>query len=470
MNKQVLGVKQKALQINLDKKTYGSFAEIGAGQEVAAHFFKAGAASMTVAKTMSAYDMTFSDAIYGAEESGRYVVESRLLKMLAKEYSLLEIRLNEKRGADTHFFSYANTLTTISYDKTRLGHGWMGVRFQLHPLSEPNECIIHFNLLDNDAILQQHAVGVLGVNLIFACLYRHENPEDLILTLMEELANDRVEIDMFRIEGPDFKHIDNRLTSLLLVKHKFTPAALFNPEGQVLQASDFFYKKDIIAYRGRFRPFTLVNKDMYEKGIDQFEAEEHVDKDNLVKVAELTLHNLQSASESKEINLKDFLDRADLLCSQGYTVLVSDYQGYYRLAGYFSTFTKRHIGIILGMFNLVDIFNEDFYKKLPGGILGAFSSLFAPNVKLYVYPIKRKDGTFWNCHNFEAPANLKYLYQHLIENNKIEDISNYDESILDITSDNVYKMISEGQPNWEHLVPEEVAKVIKSQKLFGYKE
>lgn len=467
-NTQILGVKQKALAINLDTRTYGSFAEIGAGQEVAAHFFKAGAASQTVAKTMSAYDMTFSDAIYGAEESGRYVVESRLIKMLAKEYSLLEIRLKEKRGVNTLFFAYANTLTTISYDKTRQGHGWMGVKFQLQPNTEPNECVIHFNLLDNDVIQQQQVVGVLGVNLIYGCLYRYQNVEEIILTLMEELANDRVEIDMMRINGPDFEHVDNRLVSLMLVKHKLTKAALFGPTGNVLQASDFFYKKNIIAYRGRFRPFTLVNQDMYENGIRQFKQEEGVDDSNLVAVAELTLFNLYAAAGGGDIDLKDFIDRVDILCSLGYTVLISDYQGYYRLASYLSKFTKNKIGIILGIYNLEEIFNEEFYKKLPGGILESFSQLFAQNIKLYVYPVRKDTGKFYNCLNFNVSANLRYMYMHFLENKKIEDITQFNADNFSITSDMVFKMISTGEQGWENMVPPQVANTIKEKHMFGY--
>jgi hypothetical protein len=469
-DRQVIGCKQKALTINLDKRTYGSFAEIGAGQEVAANFFKAGAASQTIAKTMSAYDMTFSDAIYGAESSGRYVVESRLIKMLTKEYSLLEIRLKEKRGADSLFFAYANTMTTISFDRTRPGHGWMGVRFQLTPNSEPNDCIIHVNLLDNDPILQQTAVGILGVNLIYACLYRHGNAEDMVLTLLEELGNERIEVDMMRLTGPDFTHVDNRIISLLLVKHKLTKAALFSSNGQVLQASEFFYKKNIIAYRGRFRPFTLVNQDMYENGIRQFKEEEDVSEENLVTVAELTLFNLMSASGGDDINLKDFMDRVDILCSLGYTVLISDYQGYYRLAKYLSQFTKNKIGIILGIINLEEIFNEEYYKKLHGGILESFSQLFAKNVALYVYPVRKPDGTLINCQNFQTQENLKYLYKHFLANNKLIDIKRFNADNFSIQSDIVFKMISTGEQGWESMVPTEVANTIKTKEMFGYKK
>ncbi|TAF72418.1 MAG: TonB-dependent receptor [Bacteroidetes bacterium] len=468
-NTQILGVKQKALAINLDKRTYGTFAEIGAGQEVAAHFFKAGAASQTIAKTMSAYDMTFSDAIYGAEPGNRYVTQSRLLKMISREFGLLDERLTEKRGKETLFFAYANTLTTINFKKDNEGHGWMGIQFQLSPNTKPNECILHVRLLDNDANLQQQAVGTLGVNLIYACLYRNTNPEDIITTLTEEIDKGRIEIDMFRLKGPDFEHVDNRILALQLVKNKMTRSALFGPSGEVLQASDVFYKKNILAYRGRFRPFTLLNQDMYHRGIEQFKKEEGVTNENLITVAELTLFNLQSGSETGELNYKDFIDRVEILCSLGYTVLISDYQGYYRLASYLSRFTKNKIGIILGIYNLADIFSSNLYNKLKGGILEAFGMLFGGNAKLYVYPANNfETGNLYNCENFKTSKEVEHLFKHLKEQNKIEDIKHFDIDLLRIMSDDAFKMISTGKTGWENMVPPEVAATIKEKKLFGY--
>ncbi len=469
-NTQLLGSKQKALAINLDKRTYGSFAEIGAGQEVAANFFKVGAASQTIAKTMSAYDMTFSDAIYGAEPGGRYVTQSRLLKMLQREFGLLNERLKEKRGAETLFFAYANTFTTINFKKDNEAHGWMGLQFQLSPNTAPNECVIHVRLLDNDVHMQQQAVGILGVNLIYACIYRYANPEDIITSLIEEIDRDRIEIDMFRLKGPDFEQADNRILALQLVKNKMTRTALFGPNGDVLQASDVFYKKNILAYRGRFRPFTLLNQDMYLKGIEQFKKEADVDENQLVTVAELTLFNLASGSETGEINYKDFIDRVDIICSLGYTVLISDYQGYYRLASYLSRFTKKKTGIILGIYNLNDIFTSNLYQKLKGGMLEAFGMLFGGNVKLYVYPATNyTTGQLYNCKNFDAPQADKLLYQHLYESNKIEDIETYNLDLLKIMSDEVHKKISKGEPGWDSMVPDAVANTIKTKNLFGYK-
>ncbi|MCU0353953.1 MAG: TonB-dependent receptor, partial [Cytophagales bacterium] len=265
-----IGTRQKALKINLDRRIYGSFAEIGAGQEVAAQFFKAGGASGTIAKTISAYDMTFSDAIYGVEESGRYVVESRLTKMLNREYNLLQMRLNEKRGADTAFFAFANTVVALNYQKTNEGHGWIGLRFQLQPGAPYNDAVMHVKMLDNENLLQQQALGVVGVNLIYGCYYYHKSPETLLLSLMDDLSPERLEIDMIRFTGPDFAEVDNRLMSLYLVKNGFTNVALFGPDGQVLQPSEALYKRNIVCIRGRFRPVTHVNLDMLENGVKQF--------------------------------------------------------------------------------------------------------------------------------------------------------------------------------------------------------
>lgn len=460
-----IGTKQKALRINLDRKIYGSFAEIGAGQETAAVFFKAGGSSGTVAKTMSAYDMTFSDAIYGPEESGRYVVESRLLKMLNKEYSLLEKRLAEKRGADTTFFAFANTVVALNYQKTNEGHGWIGLRFQLNPQAAYNDVIIHVRMLDNENILQQQALGIIGTNLIYGCYYYYKSPETLVLSLMDDLTPERIQIDMIRFDGPDFATVDNRLMSLHLVKNGFTDAALFGPDGRVLQPSEALYKKHILLLRGRLRPVTNVHIDMLENGLKQFQAEPDVDAERVVTVSELTLHNLKANEQG--IDEKDFLDRVDILCSLGQTVMISNYHEYYRLVAYLSRLTKLKIGLILGIPNLEYIFEENHYEFLPGGILESFATLFSRKVKLFVYPTLR-NGSIYTCQEFHLAPNLEPLYQYLVQNDKIEDIRNYNEQNLHIVTDRVLEMVQLGEDGWEYMVPEGVARQIKDNCLFGY--
>jgi hypothetical protein len=287
-----IGTKQKALKINLDRSIYGSFAEIGAGQEVAANFFKAGGASGTIAKTISAYDMAFSDAIYGEEESGKYVCEPRLMKMLNREYKLLQVRLTES-AAEKRFFAFADTVSALNYQKTNDAHGWIGLRFQLRPNGPVNSVVIHVNMLDNDNILQQQALGIIGVNLLYGCYFYHEDPEKLLLSLLDDLSCDRIEIDMIRFEGADFKEVDNRLMSLYLVKHGYTQAAVFGPDGNVMQPYDALAKKHIVAIRGRFRPVTNIFLDMLKKGQSQFEQEADVDDDKVCVLSELTLRSLE---------------------------------------------------------------------------------------------------------------------------------------------------------------------------------
>jgi len=463
-----LGTKQKALAINLDPQIYGSFAEIGAGQDVAANFFKAGASSGTIAKTMSAYDMTFSDAIYGAQKSRRYVSEARLLAMQEKEYGLLIERLAESRGDKTTFFSFADTMSALNYHKTNEGHGWMGVRFQLEPNGEYNDVIIHVKLLDNDGILQQNAVGVLGVNLIYACFYYHTHPNIFLLSLMDNLTKDAMQIDMIRFEGPGFKNVDNRLMSLHLVKYGFSDAALFGPDGKNMQPSEILYKKHVAVVGGSFRLVINVHMDMLNNGVKQFMQETDVDKDNVVVITELTLQALKErdADPTAEIDEKDFLDRVDILCALGQTVLISDFHEYYKLVAYLSKITKLKMGVVMGYPNLEYIF-QDHYQDLPGGILEAFATLFSRKVKLFIYPTLR-DGIIWNCLRFNPPPLLVDLYRYLIANNKIEDIRHFSEDNLHVDTDKVLHLIKQGADGWEEYVPAEVAAIIKERCLFGY--
>ena len=458
-----LSTKEKALQVNLSDDIYGSFAEIGAGQEVAANFFKAGGASGTIAKTMSAYDMSFSDAIYGQSE--RYVSEPRLIKMLEKEYRLLSERLPD-RAPNTRFFAFANTVEALNYERTNQPHGWIGVRFQLTPQGEYNECIIHVKMHDNDAILQQHALGVVGVNLIFACFFLRDI-DDFLHSLLDELAFGRVEIDMFRITGPDFEHVDNRLMSLKLVKNGMTRAAMFGSDGNVLQPSEALYKKNVLMLRGRFRPVTHVNVDMLLAARRQFKKEPDVDKDKIVVLTELTLADL---SEEGHIDEKDFLNRVDIICSLGQNVMISNYQRYYRLVNYLSGITRgRKIGIILGIYNLQRVFDENYYTDLRGGVLEAFGTLFGHNITIFVYPSYKGDSNeLYTLDNFELPSNLQGLLRYLLDNRKLVNVEGADIDHLRIISDDVLSMIKTGQEGWEKMVPRKVSAAIKEKCLFDY--
>lgn len=462
-----IGTKQKALKINLDRSIYGSFAEIGAGQDVAANFFKAGGASGTIAKTISAYDMAFSDAIYGEEESGKYVCEPRLMKMLNREYKLLNVRLTET-AAEKRFFAFADTVSALNYQKTNESHGWIGLRFQLRPGGKFNDVVIHVNMLDNDNILQQQALGVIGVNLIYGCYFHHEDPERLLLSLLDDLSTDRIEIDMIRFEGPDFKEVDNRLMSLYLVKHGYTKAAVFGPDGNVMQPYDALAKRHIVAIRGRFRPVTNIFLDMLQKGVRQFENEEDVDDDKVCILSELTLRNLEDGAH--RIDEKDFLDRVDILCSLGQTVLISNFHEYFKLVAYLSQFTKLRMALIMGMPNLEYIFDEKHYTEVPGGIISAFASLFGLKIKLYLYPTLDENGQVINLKMFKPETHLRGLMQYLMDNEKLADIKIYDEKLMSIRTDHVLDQIQKGPGDWENVVPESVVKQIKENALFGYQK
>ncbi|GAB4376378.1 MAG: hypothetical protein Kow0075_03420 [Salibacteraceae bacterium] len=461
-----IGIREKALTINLDPRIYGSFAEIGAGQEVSANFFAAGGASGTIALTTSAYDMKISDSIYGP--CTKYVAEPRLMTMLDREYNNLTTKLSH-RARETMFFSFADTVEVLNYYRTNRGHGWIGVRFQLSPESPPNDCVLHVIMHDNDGLMQQKALGRVGVNLIYGLYHLNKNPELLINSLLDGLGHGRVEIDMFRLTGPDFQDVDNRLMSLLLVKNGLTDAAMFGPDGNVLQASEALYKKNILVLRGRFRPLTHVNLDMLKMGLREFRKEEDVDVDRIQILFELTLKDL---SAEGKIDEKDFLDRVDIIGSLGYTVLISNYQKYYTLVSALSDSVRnRKLGVILGVDNLRQIFEDKYYDRLKGRLLEAYGILFGRNVKLYVYPALAADGeslrTLDNI-ELESPA-LYHLLAYLRETDKIQNIQCSNKDILHIYSDHVVNMIKEHQSGWEYMVPSTVAKMIKENKLFGCK-
>jgi len=389
--------------------------------------------------------------------------------MLDREYGLLIERLAEQRSATTTFFAFSDTVSALNYHKTNTGHGWMGVRFQLKPGGEYNDVVLHVNLLDNDNNLQQQALGILGVNVIYACFYNHGNSLMFLLSLMDDLSKDRIQIDMIRFEGADFTRVDNRLMSLHLVKYGFSNAAVFGPDGKNLQPSEVLYKKHIVVVRGRFRPVINVHIDMLKTGVKQFLEEQDVDKANVVVLTELTLQSLKerNADRNAEIDEKDFLDRVDILCSLGQMVMISNFQEYYKLVAYLSTITRLKIGVVLGYPNLEYIFSEVHYKDLQGGILESFAALFSRKVKLFIYPTLR-DGVICNCQRFNLPPHLIDLYRYLIANDKIEDILDYNKNNLNVQTDKVLQLIKQGAGDWEEYVPAEVADIIKERRLFGY--
>jgi hypothetical protein len=463
----VPSIKEKALKINFNKYIYGTFAEIGAGQETVRNFFRAGASSSTIAKAMSAYDKDFSDAIYGKEKDNRYVTENRLKKMLTYEIEIIEDRLSRKKHPEKLFFSYANTVTTIDFAKKFKGHGWVGIKFQLDPNEDYNEIILHLRFKENDAKLQQETLGVLGVNLIYGAFYLNNTPKDLLKSLYDNLHSVQLEIDMINFSGPRFADVDNRLMSLLLVKNGMTNAVMFGPDGNNMLPAQQLYKANILLLRGSFRPVTKVNMEMYKLAQELFLKESKVNKDDTKIIFEMTLTNL---SYDGEIDERDFLDRAEILCALGQNVMITDYKEYYKLVEYLSEFTKSRIGLVMGVRNFVQIFDEKYYRNLSGGILEAFGKLFFKDLKVYLYPLKdQRNGEIKTSNNLKVHPRMKELYKFFKYNGKVVDIELYNPEILDIFGKKVLKMISNNETGWEAMIPEGISEKIKKERLFGYK-
>jgi hypothetical protein len=458
-----LKVEKKAFQINMEPRIYGAFAEIGAGQDVARRFFAVGGAAGTVAKTISAYDMTFSDAIYGA--CGRYVSRARLHSMLTHEYNLLIERLDEKVGSSRTFFAFADTVAARSFRRHAESQGWMGIRFQKQPRTEPNEIIIHVRMLDARNLQQQEAIGIVGVNLIHGAYFLTENPEALVASLVDDLAPGRIEVDMIRFTGPDFADVDDRIMALQLVTQNLTNAALFRATGEIVNAADALYKKPLLVERGSFRPVTLLADDMLNCAKAMFMREEGVRDSEPEILMEITMKNLLA---SGELDLRDFLDRVDMLGAMGRTVLISNYGAYHRLVNYLTRYTDRMVGLPLGIPAMAEILEEEYYKDLEGGILEALGRLFKTGVKLYVYPFLNPNGDLVTTENFEVAPNLVHLYRHLLDNGFIEAMEGYNPSYLPIKSPGVLAKIRAGTTSWESMVSPEVAKIIKQRQLFGY--
>jgi len=459
-------IKQKALKINLNENIYGTFAEIGAGQETVRQFFRVGGASGTIAKSLSAYDKDFSDAIYGVEDDKRYVTENRLKKMLAQETDLIEKRITRGKHPSKMFFCYANTVATIDFAKKFKGHGWVGVRFQIDPKDDYNEIILHVRFKENIARQQQETLGILGTNLIYSAFYKYHTPKKIIQYLYDNLEEGQLEIDTISFSGPVFKSVDNRLMNLELVKNGLTEAVMFGPDGSNLLPAAALYKKNILALRGRFRPVTKVNEDMYVQSLKLFIQEKKVEKNNTIVIFEITLADLENKGEIDE---KDFMDRARLLASLGETVLISNYKEYYRLVEYFSMYTDKKIGLCMGVNNLIEVFDPKYYIKLSGGILEAFRKLFFKKLKVYLYPVISEDGEIITSENLKVHPRIKELYKFSKFNGKVVDVKKYNIDSLKIHSHEVLKDIQNNSTGWEQLLPKSVASKIKKQKLFGYK-
>jgi len=484
-----LTTNRKALTVNLDNSLYGTFAEIGAGQEVSRHFFVAGGAAGTIAKSMSAYDMKFSDEIYG--KANRYVSRDRLIQMMDHEYRLLDERLKETRGSETRFFVYANTVSARNYKGTNECHGWMGLRVQMAPGQPPNDIILHVRMLDESNMLQQDALGVFGVNMIYGGFFLHADADSYIKSLKDNLDGSRIEVDMIEFNGEAFKDSNNRILSLKLVEAGLTNAVMFASGNAILQPSEILHKKSLLVERGSFRPVTKVNIDMLENAGAQFLQEAKVQESKVEVAMEITMKNL---TEEGHIDYEDFLHRTDIINALGFSVIVSNYFEFFRLAAYFRRYTAMPIGVVLGINTLTQILDEKYYEQLDGGILEAFGRLFKEDVKLYIYPMnasgykayknRMDESTFQEsttannplakdvmitAENLRVEDHLKGLYTYLLENGFIEPIRSYSVENMNIFSRFVIEKIEKGDDSWRDLVPLPVAEYIDRHNLWSVK-
>jgi hypothetical protein len=440
-DKKKVGTQQKALEINLNPNKYG-----------------------TIAKSISAYDMTVSDAIYG--QSKRYVSRQRLEKMLDYEYKLMVERLADKQP-DRHFFVFANTVVARGFRAGGEYHGWMGVMFQPEAGAPPSRVVIHVRMLDKETLSQQESLGILGVNLIYGALFHRDNDtaDELMRCLLDDLSADRIEVDMIAFSGPHFESTDPRLMALKLVQLGLSDAAMFSAQGEVLQPSEVLYKKPILVERGSFRPVTHVNLDMLECARGQFEGQLEEDNSTVVELMEITMRNLMATGE---IDYNDFLARADVLAATGATVLISNYFEYYRLAAYLRRYTKKPIAITMGIPSLKELFDDAFYEDLEGGILESFGRLFKNDTRLYIYPLQDQETRrLITVQKLKVAPHLRNLYAHLVENGYIESIDFYNKDFLHIFSRDVLKKISEHDDSWTAMVPPTVAAMIQERGLFG---
>ena len=470
MSHEILSTDHKALAVNLDQRRYGTFAEIGAGQEVVRWFFHVGGAAGTIAKSISAYDMAVSDAIYGPCD--RYVFRPRLDAMLNYEHKLTLDRLQESRGDTTAFFTFADTVSARNYLGTNECHGWMGVRFQEYPRDQDSQIILHVRMLDAENALQQEALGIVGVNLLYGAFFLSHEPDKLVESLLDNLTTRRIEIDMIEFSGIAFREVDNRVMSLRLVQLGLSNAAMFSASGEVLQPSEVLHKRAILVERGSFRPVTYVNTDMLRAAFEKFIAEPDVDGEPVVTLMEITMRSLQAAAgkTNGDIDLRDFLARADVLAACGMTVLISNYFEYYRLAAYLVRYTKKKIGITMGAASLLELFDEKYYTALEGGILESFGRLFKNDLKLYIYPLlDRATGDLTTVQNLRVAPELRKLYEYLVDRGGIEQLDNYNPAYLPIFSRDVIRKIQSGDDSWSEQVPAKVAEVIRRRGFFGHR-
>lgn len=442
----------KVLNLNLDPAIYGTFAEIGAGQETANRFFSASGAAGMVAKSISAYDMTMSDAIYGRTD--RYVSRQRLTAMLDHEFAILTERLGPKRGEDTTFFSFCNTVRARGWKDTAECHGWIGIRFQRKPGDPPSDIILHIRLLDASANDQREALGIVGVNLIYATFRQRGHLRHFVESLVDNLLPGRVEVDLLSFSGHGYGYFDNRLCALQLVESGLTEATLFLPNGEVVQPAETLYKRPVLLLRGSFDPVMKLHLEMLEQARGVFQQViDPADRGNEMEICEISMSNLLRGAELDPV---DFIDRADALQALGKTVLVSKFAEFHRLAAFLNRCTNKPLGIVLSIGLLNELFKAKWSENLAGGVMESFGRLFKSGLSLYVFPWKnRRNSELVTAENFVPPDGEKHLYRHFRENGMVRSVPCKDTGLLQYTGRDIQRMIELGDATWTDYVPEE---------------
>jgi hypothetical protein len=421
---------QKALSLNLDATIFGSFAEIGAGQEVARWFLRVGGASGTVAKTISAYDKEVSDQLYGA--GTRYVSKPRLQAMLESEWEQLLAQLRATRGANTRFFAFVNTISARNYGGTNDCHGWVGLRFQRQPGEVPNDVILHINLMDPSNVQQQEAVGILGVNLIYAAYHAHASAEEFLASIFDELELQRVEIDCLEMRGPVFAGWKQDEVHAYLVVGGYAEAVVFPVDNQLAPSNELLYKRALVLAPGRFDSVTSLHADLIRDTLAQLPGEELKESKGGFGLFCLSV----AGSSAAEVSAEEILQRVVMLQKLGYGVMLFRAQELYKMSAFANRYTKSQIHFAIGLTVLLRIL-QDSYKELAGALLEGIARLFRQNVRLCVYPMtveelrtrltvdqltgwrwKEADGMV-SADNLHPAGAVDSLYQYLLETKSI---------------------------------------------------
>ncbi len=446
---------EKALDINTDLKLYGTFAEIGAGQEVARQFFQAGKASQTIALTISAYDMTYSDIIYGKEKSGRYVCDSRLKRMLEKEYEKLISRLNEVRGSKTTFFAFADTVTTAA----KMSHGWMGVKFQHKIGAAPSEVRMHVRLLDKQRLLQQESLAKLGVNLIHSCFYKNVDPVDFTQSIFDQMKLGSISMDALHFDGPAFTKFDPLSVNLSLIQLGWSEAIFINTNGEVQNTGDALWDKNILIQRASYKPVTTTHLDIASRGVKHFENEFKLKSSDVTTIFEFTLDNRLN---NEKVSIDEALQKIKMILALGLPVLVTRFPLFYEMKEFIRLASNKPLAIVIGATHLDKLFDEKFYSDLSGGLLEGMGKLLDKSTRLYIYPHKTKEICLLTKSYFPKPA-IRNIYAHFIENKFLQDIAGCDEIEEFMHSEDIIKMIKAKKTDWKKYVPTAIHSLV--QKL-----